>query len=70
LDYVKSRRSGLVALDSEAVAAALRRLFGAAGMAELERMRERALASARPDAARLIARFLMDLLESNAPIPA
>lgn len=70
LDYVKSRRSGMVALDSDAVAAALRRLFGAAGMAELERMRERALASARPDAARLIARFLLGLLENNAPVRA
>jgi 1,2-diacylglycerol 3-beta-galactosyltransferase len=70
LDYVKSRRTGVVALESDAVAAALRRLFGAAGMAELDRMRERALMSARPDAARFIARFLLDLLESAAPVSA
>jgi Arc/MetJ family transcription regulator len=59
-----------VALESDAVAAALRRLFGNSGTVELERMRERALACARPDAARLIARFLMELLENTTPVSA
>ena len=70
LDYVKSRRAGLVALEPDAVAAALRRSFGPSGARELERMREHALASARPDAARTIAQFLLDLLEKAAPVLA
>ena len=67
LDYVRSRGAGVVALDDEAVVAALDRLF-APDSAELEGMRVRSLRSARPEAARDIARFLLRLLRrTSAP---
>lgn len=67
LDYVRSRRAGLVALDADAVAAALERLF-AAGSAELEGMRVQALRTARPSAAHDIAGFLMSLLDRQSRV--
>ena len=64
LDYVLSRRAGVVALDADSVIAALERLF-AAGSTELEGMRVQALKTARPDAARDIARFLVERLAAR-----
>ncbi|HXM18552.1 MAG TPA: glycosyltransferase [Candidatus Tumulicola sp.] len=61
LAYVESREAGIVALEPEAVDDCIRRLFGADGSL-LKRLREGALASARPRAADDIARFLLRLM--------
>ena len=61
LDFVAARGGGVVALSADAVASALQRLMRP-GSPELAAMRERALAAARPHAARDIARFLTGLL--------
>lgn len=68
LDYVASRHAGVVALDGDAAAASIRRLF-APGSAELAGLRVRALRSARPNAARDIAGFLLDQL-AGRPVSA
>ena len=65
LDYVISRRAGIVALEPGAVGSALRRLFGPENSGLLEDMRNRSLASARPDAARRIGKFIFDLMEAS-----
>jgi 1,2-diacylglycerol 3-beta-galactosyltransferase len=62
LDYVRARRAGIVALEVEAVIAALERLF-TPGSIEIAEMRVNALRSARPNAARDIARFLLGMIE-------
>ena len=62
LDYVRSRRAGIVALDAHSIIDALERLF-APGSTELAGMALQALKSARPSAAHDIASFLIDLLE-------
>lgn len=64
LEYVTMRRSGVVALEADAVVAALDRLL-AQESAELEGMRVQALKSARPEAAHDIAAFLLDLLKNR-----
>jgi 1,2-diacylglycerol 3-beta-galactosyltransferase len=69
LDFVTSRHAGVVALDGDAVVGALERLF-ARDSAELTGMRLRALKSARPDAARDIAIFLLDVLERRRAVSA
>ncbi len=66
LDYVLSRRAGLVALEPGAVGSALRRLFRSGYSDELEEMRLQALASARPDAAVRIGNFLLEQVEASA----
>jgi len=63
LDYVQRRGSGVVALETPELAAVLARLFGDGGD-ELARLRHRALASARPSAARDVAEFLLGLLKA------
>jgi 1,2-diacylglycerol 3-beta-galactosyltransferase len=70
LEYVTTRRTGVVALDSDAVIETLERLF-APDSTELAGMRVQALKTARPHAARDIALFLMDLAvrrETRSPI--
>jgi 1,2-diacylglycerol 3-beta-galactosyltransferase len=67
LDYVRSRRTGVVALDGESIVAALERLF-APGSAELAGMRVQALKTARPSASHDIAQFLFEMaLRREAP---
>lgn len=65
LDYVISRRAGIVAMDPGAVDSALRRLFAPGNDKALEEMRAKALASARPDAAERIGALLLDLMQSS-----
>ncbi len=62
LDYVRSRRAGVVALDGESIIAALERLF-APGSTELAGMRVQALKTARPSASHDIARFLFEIAQ-------
>lgn len=69
LDFVTSRGSGIVALDAESVIAALDRLFAADGHARSD-MSRRALASARPEAAADIARFLLEVLSRRRSLSA
>jgi 1,2-diacylglycerol 3-beta-galactosyltransferase len=65
LDYVISRRAGIVAMDSVSVGSALRRLFGSENSRALEEMRAKSLASARPEAARRIGELVLDLMETS-----
>jgi 1,2-diacylglycerol 3-beta-galactosyltransferase len=67
LDYVRSRRAGVVALDAESVVAALERLFSP-DSAELAGMSVQALKAARPAAAHEIARFLVGVLGARAGV--
>jgi len=67
LDYVRSRRAGLVALDTDSRIAALERLF-APGSAELAGMRVQALKTARPTASRDIARFLLEMTQRREAV--
>jgi 1,2-diacylglycerol 3-beta-galactosyltransferase len=62
LDYVRSRRAGVVALDGESIIAALERLF-APGSAELAGMSVQALKTARPSASHDIAQVLFDMAQ-------
>ncbi len=61
LAYVEARGAGIVALEPEAVDDSIRRLFAGDGSL-LARLREGALASARPHAADHIANFLLSLM--------
>lgn len=61
LDYVQRRGSGIVAMDSAAVQIALQRIFTDGGD-EAKKLRDAALAVARPHAAGDVAQFLLDLM--------
>lgn len=69
LDYVTSRRAGAVALETGAAARVLMRLF-APGSTELAGMRRHALESARPNAARDIALFLLAVRDRGRAVTA
>lgn len=67
LDFVASRGAGVIALDADALTAALEKLF-APDSSDLREMAEKAVRSARPTAAADIAEFLVGVLAKRRSV--